>query len=273
MKDATNKFYNLKETIPREEGHAPIPAIPNVKTIVASYLKDKFESLNLKNKIPVFTDFPPLVNLFQEITENGRNDLKVKRFVAIVRLSSSMGYGAVGQVIKSEQVLNAAGIEATKYGWIEKVQLEVSYWSISPVDRDRGGDYTKLLMLEMHRNGYLLRNGILSFNFRTGYDNADERIIENQMVYMHVMQFDMMHFFAGTEVLEDDALGTILDVDITPVPIGNDATVAAILGAMDFTPPNDKVGYSMGEFEKNASSETRTELSESTSGPEGDSTC
>lgn len=273
MKDATTKFYDLKETIPREEGHAPIPAIPNVKTIVAGYLKDKFESLNLKNAIPVFTDFPPLVNLFQEITEDGRNELKIKRFVAVVRLSSSLGYGAVGQVIKSTEVLNEAGLEATQYGWVEKVQLEVSYWSINPIDRDRGGDYTKLLMLEMHRNGYLLRNGILSFNFRTGYDNADERILTNQMVYMHVMQFDFMHFFSGTETLTEDQLPLIDGIEITPVPIGTDATVAAILGAMDLDQPISDISYTGNDAGVVDASSTRTTLPETTSGPEGDSTC
>ena len=272
MKDATNKFYNLKETIPREEGNAPIPAIPNVKTIVASYLKDKFESLKLKHRIPVFTDFPPLVNLFQEITEGGKNELQIKRFVSIVRLSSSLGYGAVGQVIKSDEVLHAAGLESTQYGWVEKVQLEVSYWSINPIDRDRGGDYTKLLMLEMHRSGYLLRNGILSFNFRTGYDNADERIIENQMVFMHVMQFDMLHFFSGTEVLRNDNLPLIDGIEITPVITGPDASVEAILGAMDINKPLDNIQYTSGDAGPTAP-DARTMLNETTSGPDADSSC
>jgi len=271
MIDATTKFYNLKETIPREEGTQPIPPIPNVKTIVASYLKDKFDSLNLKNPIPVFTDFPPLVNLFQEITKDGRNELKIKRFVSLVRLSSSVAYGAVGQVINSSSLLDEAGLEATQYGWVEKAQIEVSYWSISPLDRDRGGDYTKLLMLEMHRNGYLLRNGILSFNFRTAYDNADERILENQMVYMYVMQFDLMHFFAGTEVLDTSGYPLIDDIEIRPVPVGADSSVDAILGAMGLEPPQDNVQYSAAQT--SPTSDSQEIYSESTSGPEGDKTC
>jgi len=273
MKDATRNLYNLKETVPREEGSAPIPAIPNIKTIVATYLKEKLDSLNLKHPIPVFTDFPPIVNLFQEATPEGRNELKIKRFVAIVRLSSSIAHGAVGQVIKSEEILSAAGLESTQYGWIEKVQLEVSYWSINPVDRDRGGDYIKLLMLEMHRNGYLLRNGVLSFNYRTGYDNADERIIENQMVFMHVMQFDLMHFFFGTEVLHDDNLPTIDAVEITPVMTGPSTSIEAILGAMDSPLPQNNIQYTAGDAGPIDADSGHTMLTETTSGPEGDSSC
>jgi len=231
MKDSTTDFKNFKETVPKEEGRLPIVPSPNLKTLIAEYLKFKFDSLKLKANIPVFTDYPPLVNLFQEIDKNGRVTLQVKRFVSIVQLSSSVRLESVGQVIQSKEVMDAIGLESTHFGWLEKVQLEISYWSINPVDRDRGGELTKLFMFEMHRNGYLLRNGIFSFNFRTGYDTADERIMTNQAVYTRVMQFDFMHFFRGTEHGSEPSAVLVEDINLTPVPTNHQGP-DAILSSM-----------------------------------------
>ena len=234
MIDATRKFRPFKESIPREEGSPPKVPIPNIKTIVIKYLNYKFKQLDLKDDVQIHPDHSPLVQMFQELQSGGRNALMKKRFVSVVQLSSTVNTAAVGQVIKSKEVMDALGLDRTQYGWVERVELEVVYWSINPVDRDHVGDLVKLYMLEMHRNGYLLRNGVFAFNFRTAYDGAEERVNENTMVFNRVMHFDFMHFFFGTETLGDENNVLIDGIEISPTVTFPDDTVDTSLGPLDW---------------------------------------
>lgn len=194
--DASTKFHNLKEIAPGTVAQLQV-SVPNIKLVLADYLSERLSKYKLKYPIKVYTDFPPIVNMYQRIeAETSRVEIKNPRFVSITQLSSSLRLMGIGDLVDTIKV---EGIpKEMRYGWVETQQIEVSYWSIDAMDRDFGGDLIKLLILEAHRTNYFLKNGIFSMKFRNSYDGAEDIADLNKSVYIHVANFEFMRVFFGT---------------------------------------------------------------------------
>lgn len=231
----SDKLLNFKETIPKSPGSLPIMPFVNPKTVFLNWLEYKFNSLNLKAPVVLSGEYPSEV-LLREITTDEDGEILVPnpRGVSVVFLDGAVGHKAIGEVLKGEPITNESGEEVgIKYGWIENIQMEFTYWSVSSRDRDFGGELLRSYIFEGHRTGYLMENGIMSLDLKNHYDTADNRLAsQNKYIQYSVSVFNVKRYFWGTLNYADMDLPTIEGVEIE---FENGPTDSPILNPTDPT--------------------------------------
>lgn len=223
--DSSVVFRKFKQTQPKDSGSLPIPAVPNIKTIVLDWIKFAFSRFNIKYQITITGDYPSQLMLGQIITEEGKTSYNNLAGISVVALNKNVVTKAIGQIAQTQTDLLQPA-DTTTYGWLETVELEITYWSVDSVDRDYGADLVTSVMQEAQANHHFLKNGIFIFEPKGGYDTASDKIISNNYIFMHVMRFDLTRLFFGEGTL-DRQLTIInqinmnltgLPIDSTPIP-------------------------------------------------------
>lgn len=202
MLDNSDKFKSFKESIPKKAGSLPIMPFTNVKNVLLHWLEFRFKQMNLSKPIILLGDYPSQTTLSNlPVGEGGSMTTNNSRGVSVVLLDGSVKREGIGQVINTKKLSSdvLAGEEPIEYGWHEKVQMEVAYWSLSSQDRDYGGDLVRALMLEAFRTGWFLKNGIVEMDLRNYYDTSDSRVDAlNRKLSYSVSSFDFTRVFFGT---------------------------------------------------------------------------
>lgn len=201
MIDNSDKFRNFKESIPKNSGSLPIMPYVNVKTVLLQWLEYRFKSLNLTNPIILLGEYPSQTNISDiPVGNDGVTETNNLRGVSVVLLDGSTKRHGIGQVIDTEQVDNDASEDSTlKYGWHERLQLEITYWSVSSRDRDYGGDLIRAFILEAFRIGWLLENGLVEMYLHNYYDTSDTRLARlSKPISYSVSTFEFTRVFYGT---------------------------------------------------------------------------
>jgi hypothetical protein len=236
--DNTDKMLNFKEAIPKSAGSLPIMPFVNPKTVFLNWLEYKFKTMNLKAPIVIAGEYPSQQLLVELTTEEiGEIVVPNPRGISVVMLDGSVDRKAIGEVLSGEQVYddlgNAVGL---KYGWVENVQMEFTYWSVSSRDRDYGGELVRSMIFEAHRTGHLLSKGILSLELRSYYDTADNRLASNnKFVQYSVSNFNIRRYVWGTlnySELDNPVVGSItieMDLEDKEQPIPNTVTYKDIV--------------------------------------------
>lgn len=235
--DNSVAFRKFQQSIPKSSGQMPIPALPNIKTVVLEWLDFSFSRFKLKNPVHILGDYPSETLLVQVLSPTsgvggvGKISFSFVRGVSVVALNSRKNLTGVGNVVNTE-IFNG-NINETKYGWHEETELEVTYWSFDSRDRDFGGDLISLFMLEGWQSQHFLKNGLITFEQVSSYDTATDKIVANTMLYMKVATFKVSRIFFGT-VTFDYSSAIIEEMNFSVNPI---------VGVVS----NQQVSYSVGD--------------------------
>lgn len=225
MIDNSNTFRNFKESVPKSPGSLPKMPFTNSKDVIIRWLEHRFTRMNLTHPVILLGEYPSQTTLSSlPVGEDGVMITNNLRGVSVVLLDGSVKRQGVGQVINGAEVPNDADENSViEYGWHEKMQMEISYWSVSSRDRDYGGDLIRAFMFEAFRVGWFLQNGLIEMHMHNYYDTADARLSTlNRMLSYNVSVFEFTRTFFGTidysQFREMSRVGEItmgMEVDLT----------------------------------------------------------
>lgn len=203
--DASVKFRNV--SLSQNEKEMVSGTSPVVKTIVIDYFIDAIKKQNLKNPIIVSGDAPVYSTFSYTATEGDKVAPKYSRGISVIVTDWNAQMKAIGDVLsanvyKYETNRNpgdpARKIEETTYGWVEQINLEITFWAInSSKGRDIGGQFIKRTMLEGQKTFYFLKNGIMSVIPASGFDSNDTALLKTNgsILYQHVTRWVLTAFF------------------------------------------------------------------------------
>lgn len=225
--DNTQKFRNFKESIPKNVGSLPIIPVVNPKTVFLNWLEYKINNMKLKSPVALAGDYPSQQMITELTTDNvGEIVVPNPRGIAVVLLDGSVTEKGIGEVLEGDEVVDTQGNPiGIKYGWVETLDMEFTYWSVSSRDRDYGGELVRSMIFEAHRSGFLLNNGIISLELKNHYDSADNRLAsQNRYVQYSISVFSVRRYFWGT-VNYENAYPLIegFDVDMETSAMDGDA--------------------------------------------------
>jgi hypothetical protein len=98
---------------------------------------------------------------------------------------------------------------------LERQSIDVVYWSIDPLDRDKGADLVKRLLLEGLYSKYFLVKGMFIFYIDSSRDEdePEKLVIPTSMLYKHIISTSTYRFIWGRRRNKEDPK-TILRIDI-----------------------------------------------------------
>jgi hypothetical protein len=150
-----------------------------------------FSAFNLNNPILISTAYPSEAFISQAQTEDGKIDTKHKRGISIVLKSTRIerNIGAIVSQYQKEEV----------HALLERQELEVVYWNLDPLDRDRGGDLLKRLLLEGTHSKYFLIKGLSIFYINGSSDDQDTLNIVSptNILFKHNIDLSVYRFLWG----------------------------------------------------------------------------
>lgn len=228
--DSSVKFRNI--SLGQNEKEMVSNSSPIVKTIIIDYFLETIKRQNLKNPVVVSGDAPTYSTFSYTATEGDKVTPKYTRGVSVIVNDWSASLKSIGDVLASEvydyDEVRAPGesprkIEETTYGWIETVNLEVTFWAInSSRGRDIGGQFIKRTMLEGQKSLHFIKNGIMSCVVNSGFDSNDTSLLKTNgsILYQHVTRWTLQTFFyINTTLYETET--TIDSINFNPINSSN----------------------------------------------------
>jgi hypothetical protein len=193
-------------------GSLPDPSYTIPKIVLKEYLESIFKSFNLKNPLFISTAHPSESFFSQGQTSGGKIDIKYNRGISIILKSSSM-QRYIGSAISQYQ-------EEDIQVMLEKQSIDVIYWSIDPLDRDKGADLVKRLLLEGLYSKYFLVKGMFIFYIDSSRDEdePEKLVIPTSMLYKHIISISTYRFIWGRRKNKEN-YGRIVRIEVNGFPI------------------------------------------------------
>jgi hypothetical protein len=193
-------------------GSLPDPSYTIPKIVLKEYLESVFKSLNLKNPLFISTAYPSESFFSQGQTSDGKISSKYNRGVSIILKSSNI-QRYIGSAISQYQ-------EEDIQVMLERQSIDVVYWSIDPLDRDKGADLVKRLLLEGLYSKYFLVKGMFIFYIDSSRDEDEPEkvVIPTSMLYKHVIFTSTYRFIWGRRKNREN-YGRIVKIDVNGFPI------------------------------------------------------
>ncbi len=179
-------------------GSLPDPSYTIPKIVLKEYLESIFKSFNLKNPVFISTAYPSESFFSQGQSQDGKITVKYNRGVSIVLKSSNI-QRYIGSTISQYQ-------EEDIQAMLEKQSIDVVYWSVDPLDRDKGADLVKRLLLEGLYSKYFLVKGMFIFYIDSSRDEDEpEKIVTpTSMLYKHIISTSTYRFIWGRRKNRED---------------------------------------------------------------------
>jgi hypothetical protein len=188
-------------------GSLPDPSYTIPKIVLKEYLESVFKSLNLKNPLFISTAYPSESFFSQGQTLDGKISTTYNRGISIVLKSSNI-QRYIGSAISQYQ-------EEDVQVMLERQSIDVVYWSIDPLDRDKGADLVKRLLLEGLYSKYFLVKGMFIFYIDSSRDEDEPEkvVIPTSMLYKHIISISTYRFIWGRRKNREDH-GRIVRIDV-----------------------------------------------------------
>lgn len=228
--DTSVKFRNI--SLSQNEKEMVSTTAPVAKIIVIDYFIDAVKKLSLKNPIIIAGDAPTYSTFSYTATAGDKVAPKYTRGISVIVTDWNAELKSLGDVLSAEvytyDTNRESGeaprkLEETTYGWVEQLNIEITFWSInSSKGRDLGGQFIKRTMLEGLKSMYFLKNGIMSVVPNSGFDSNDTSMLKtnSSVLYQHVTRWTLSAFFyINTTLYEPSEL--IEGVVISPNQDGN----------------------------------------------------
>jgi hypothetical protein len=193
-------------------GSLPDPSYTIPKIVLKEYLESIFKSLNLKNPLFISTAYPSESFFSQGQTADGKISTTYNRGISIILKSSNI-QRYIGSAISQYQ-------EEDIQVMLERQSIDVVYWSIDPLDRDKGADLVKRLLLEGLYSKYFLVKGMFIFYIDSSRDEDEPEkiVIPTSMLYKHVISISTYRFIWGRRKNRED-YRRIIKIDVNGFPI------------------------------------------------------
>jgi len=193
-------------------GSLPDPSYTIPKIVLKEYFESIFKSLNLKTPLFISTAYPSESFFSQGQTSEGKISVKYNRGISIVLKASNI-QRYIGSAISQYQ-------EEDIQTMLEKQSIDVIYWSIDPLDRDKGADLVKRLLLEGLYSKYFLVKGMFIFYIDSSKDEDDPEkvVIPTSMLYKHVISISTYRFIWGRRKSSED-YGRVVRIEVSGFPI------------------------------------------------------
>jgi hypothetical protein len=188
-------------------GSLPDPSYTIPKIVLKEYLESVFKSFNLKNPLFISTAYPSESFFSQGQTSDGKISLAYNRGISVVLKSSNI-QRYIGSAISQYQ-------EEDIQVMLEKQSIDIVYWSIDPLDRDKGADLVKRLLLEGLYSKYFLVKGMFIFYIDSSRDEDEPEkiVVPTSMLYKHIISTSTYRFIWGRRK-NRESYGTILQINI-----------------------------------------------------------
>jgi len=193
-------------------GSLPDPSYTIPKIVLKEYLESVFKSLNLKNPLFISTAYPSESFFSQGQTPDGKMGVTYNRGISIILKSSNI-QRYIGSAISQYQ-------EEDIQAMLERQSIDVVYWSIDPLDRDKGADLVKRLLLEGLYSKYFLVKGMFIFYIDSSRDEdePEKLVIPTSMLYKHIISISTYRFIWGRRK-NREGYGRIVRIDVSGFPI------------------------------------------------------
>ncbi len=206
------KFLLRAQSNNNVPGSLPDPSYTIPKIVIKEYFESIFKSLNLKKPLFISTAYPSESFFSQGQTSDGKISATYSRGISIVLKSSSI-QRYIGSAISQYQ-------EEDIQVMLERQSIDVVYWSIDPLDRDKGADLVKRLLLEGLYSKYFLIKGMFIFYIDSSRDEDEPEkiVIPASMLYKHIISISTYRFIWGRRKNREDH-GRIVRIDVNGFPI------------------------------------------------------
>jgi hypothetical protein len=188
-------------------GSLPDPSYTIPKIVLKEYLESVFKSLNLKNPPFISTAYPSESFFSQGQTSDGKISATYNRGISIILKASNI-QRYIGSAISQYQ-------EEDVQVMLEKQSIDVIYWSIDPLDRDKGADLVKRLLLEGLYSKYFLVKGMFIFYIDSSRDEdePEKLVIPTSILYKHIISISTYRFIWGRRKNREDH-GIIREINV-----------------------------------------------------------
>ncbi len=180
-------------------GSLPDPSYTIPKIVLKEYLEAVFKSFNLKNPLFISTAYPSESLFSQGQTSDGKVSITYNRGISIILKSSNI-QRYIGSAISQYQKEDIQVM-------LEKQSIDVIYWSIDPLDRDKGADLVKRLLLEGLYSKYFLVKGMFIFYIDSSRDEDEPEkiVVPTSMLYKHIISTSTYRFVWGRRKNREDS--------------------------------------------------------------------
>jgi hypothetical protein len=180
-------------------GSLPDPSYTIPKIVIKEYLESIFKSLNLKNPLFISTAYPSESFFSQGQTPDGKISTTYNRGISIILKSANI-QRYIGSTISQYQ-------EEDMQVMLERQTIDVVYWSIDPLDRDKGADLVKRLLLEGLYSKYFLVKGMFIFYIDSSRDEDEPEkiVVPTSMLYKHIISTSTYRFIWGRRKNKEDS--------------------------------------------------------------------